>query len=510
MKHFLVSCSRALILAMAGLALAAGVVPPFAGGDDDAAPSKASRGVASHPELVTSKAAPRDIAFAEAQPVLQTFSDELPADLQGLSAEKMKKEWPDYVRRHDSEIRKRLLQGDEDSLVNLLLFGTSFTAQPRITGEFLSQAKQQPEAAAAQEPGEDLLSRVLAARISDLIAALAAPGKNERLQYMRRLLEHKGLTFGTPAARDKVRQYFADGVKRVRSEFDEYRKTIEAAHATGDASTEFAARSTLYQKRGISLDTSIMPDYALEEALKLLLKRGLMTKGSVRRAAVIGPGLDFTDKQEGYDFYPQQTTQPFAVIDSLLRLGLAREGDLQVTTFDISPRVNQHLALIRQRAGTGSPYVLQLPLRKDKAWESGAKAFWEHLGEFVGSPAKPAVVPASVGKLDIRAVRVKPEIVLQVVPIDSNIVWQRQDLAADRRYDLVVATNILVYYDEFQQALALDNLQSMIRDSGFLLTNNGLPEVPTLGMRQIGYSSTAYSSRSANGDHIIWYQHSAR
>jgi hypothetical protein len=31
----------------------------------------------------------------------------------------------------------------------------------------------------------------------------------------------------------------------------------------------------------------------------------------------VGPGLDFADKQEGYDFYPLQTIQPFAVIDSL-------------------------------------------------------------------------------------------------------------------------------------------------------------------------------------------------
>jgi len=37
--------------------------------------------------------------------------------------------------------------------------------------------------------------------------------------------------------------------------------------------------------------------------------RGAFAAGSVRRVGIIGPGLDFTDKQEGYDFYPAQTVQ---------------------------------------------------------------------------------------------------------------------------------------------------------------------------------------------------------
>lgn len=471
--------------------------------------SRACADVLGRAKPTISRTGTHDISFDEAQPVLQAFSDDLPADLQHLSAERLKQAWPDYVLRHDSETRKRLLQGDEDSLVNLLLFGTSFTAQPRITKEFNSQVEQQLHSSASERPEKDPLFRALEVRTSDLIAALAAPGKNERLEYMRQLLEHKRLTLGNAAARERVRKYLVVAVERVRSEFAEYHKAIESARATGDASTEFAVRSTLYQKRGISLDTSIMPDFALEEALKLMLDRGLLAKGSVRRVAVIGPGLDFTDKQEGYDFYPQQTTQPFALIDSLLRLGLSREEDLEITSLDISSRVNQHLAHIRQRAQQGLSYVLQLPLRRDKSWDPGAKAFWEHLGELIGSPTEPVAVPVSAGKLDIRAVRIRPEVVLRIVPRDANVVWQRLQLPSDRAYDLVVATNILVYYDEFQQALALDNLQSMIRENGFLLTNNGLPEVSTLRMKQAGYSSTAYSDRAADGDHIIWYRRSA-
>jgi len=441
---------------------------------------------------------------------LQDFADDLPDDLKTLPSGQIPAVWSDYVRRHDSETRARLLQGDEDSLVNLLLFGTSFTHQPRLTDEFVTQAEHAPASATASVSENNEAVRVLDTRVEDMARALANPGTNERIAYMRRLLEKKGLAFESPASRVKVRQYLIGSVARVRQEFQEYRKTVEAARATGDLNTELAVRSTLFQKRGISLDTSIMPDYALEEALKLMLDHHLIAKGSIRRVAVVGPGLDFTDKQEGYDFYPQQTTQPFALIDSLLRLGLCRKGDIQVTSLDISLRVNQHLDRTRQRARQGLSYVLQLPLKSDRVWEPGARAFWQHMGEFIGSPTIPVAVPSSAGKIEIRALRIPPEVVLQVAARDLNVVWQRANLPSDERYDLVIATNILVYYDEFQQALALANLQSMIRQNGFLLTNNGLPEVSTLQMKQLGHSSTPYSDRAADGDHIIWYQHSPK
>ena len=83
---------------------------------------------------------------------------------------------------------------------------------------------------------------------------------------------------------------------------------------------------------------------------------------AVRRVAIVGPGLDVVDKQEGYDFYPPQTIQPFAVIDSLIRLGLADAGTIRVTTFDVSARVNDHILEMTRGARAGRPYTLHLPL----------------------------------------------------------------------------------------------------------------------------------------------------
>ena len=88
-----------------------------------------------------------------------------------------------------------------------------------------------------------------------------------------------------------------------------------------------------------------------------------------------------------------------------------------------------------------------------------------------------------------------------------NIVVQRLALDANREgFDLIVATNILVYYDAFEQGLALANLTRMLRPGGLLLSNNAVPEVPGMGIRSVGYRTTVYSDRPDDGDHIVWYQ----
>ncbi|HKN83275.1 MAG TPA: class I SAM-dependent methyltransferase, partial [Pyrinomonadaceae bacterium] len=82
------------------------------------------------------------------------------------------------------------------------------------------------------------------------------------------------------------------------------------------------------------------------------------------------------------------------------------------------------------------------------------------------------------------------------------------DLAAGEVFDLVIATNILVYYDTFEQSLALLNIEKMLRPGGFLLSNNALLELPSSKMHSTDYLTVVYSDRAGNGDHIVWYQRS--
>jgi hypothetical protein len=70
--------------------------------------------------------------------------------------------------------------------------------------------------------------------------------------------------------------------------------------------------------------------------------------------------------------------------------------------------------------------------------------------------------------------------------VDLDIVLERLNLAEGERFDLIVATNIFVYYDPFQQTLALENAGAMLKPSGLLLTNDLLPEAPGGSMHLAG------------------------
>src|SRR6185436_7415091 len=131
--------------------------------------------------------------------------------------------------------------------------------------------------------------------------------------------------------------------------------------------------------------------------------------------------------------------------------------------------------------------------------------FWKTFGGRIGEDTK-APEPPRGSTLDIRAVRIRPEIVLSIDPRDVNVVLERLALPAGERFDLIVATNVLVYYDLFEQSLALANVSAMLRPGGVLLSNNVLPEPPGVPMRSIGSSTSFYSDRPDDNDHVVWYQ----
>ena len=428
-------------------------------------------------------------SYADVRSVLTALSDILPAELK--APRNPAEAWSDWAARHDRDIRSRLERGDEDSLVNWLLFGTSFT--PRL-----------PVSLGSSAPDSAQVVSLVAARTSDLMTALQSPGTDERRLFARQLLERRGFRFETNDDRERISQHLITEVARVAREQGGYARDLAGIRQLGNVTEEFAARSRLFRARGLSLDTSLLPGVALERSLSELQKRGLIAAGSIREVAVIGPGLDFSDKSSGYDFYPQQTLQPFAVIDSLVRLGLTERAEaVRVTTLDLSPRVNDHLARARERALKGLSYEIRLPLDLGLTWSGEVQSYWRAAGDRIGSVVAESRQP-SIGKdLRVRTLRVPPRVVLQVQPENVNIVVQR---ASDRRFDLIVATNVFVYYDVLEQALAMSNVEAMLRPGGFLLSNNAMLELPSSDVRSVGYLTVEYSKRQDDGDHIVWYR----
>jgi SAM-dependent methyltransferase len=377
------------------------------------------------------------------------------------------------------------------------MFGTSFTRRPRATAGDL-----------APIGGRAAAADILLGRLDDLIGALASAGSNERLQFARDVLERRGIHPTTPAGREQARTYLIELHERMIGENDRYRRSAEDASRITDETARQAAFANVFNDRGLSSDTSLPIDFALDETLSAAKSQGQLT-GRVRRLAIIGPGLDFTDKADGYDFYPPQTIQPFALVDSLLRLGLAVPEDLRVTAFDLSARVSQHIDAARARAERGVPYTLHLPItRNDPAheWAPGFVAYWQRCGNAIGDAGTNVAPPDGPTRVSVRAIDVRPAIVLTITTRDLNVVVERPAMRDEGdRFDIVVATNVLVYYDAFEQALALQNISSMLRPGGFLLANTALWPAGNVAVTR-SFETTTYWDRQRHFDTLFWYR----
>src|SRR5580658_4811862 len=142
-------------------------------------------------------------SYADAKPILEAQRGQLPAELTNADEAK----WTAWSRQQDQAIRARLQQGDLDSMVNLLLFGTSFTKQPRIRIEGITEASK---------------AGILRARVDDLVAGLRSPGDNERLVFLSGFLRSRGFDPGTSDGAQKTGVFILDNLQRVLQE----RRTI--------------------------------------------------------------------------------------------------------------------------------------------------------------------------------------------------------------------------------------------------------------------------------------------
>jgi SAM-dependent methyltransferase len=453
--------------------LAAFLAIPFAASSQQTVPS-------------SSAPVPSNFPYAAARLILETIPlDQLPAELRSKAASELPADWPAWVSTRDRDIRARLAAGDEDSVFNLVLFGTTFTGRPPLTERDIAAAS-----------GGTATTDAVRLRIEDLIDALSSPAGNERLEFARVVAGRRSIDFAATDARRRLREWLAAGTARVIAEYGTQADLVRERAVTD------VSRSTLFQDRGLSSDTSIYPGFGVEQTLAVLLKNGMLAAGSVRRVGIVGPGLDFVDKRQGMDFYPVQTIQPLAVIDSVLRLGLAEPGQVRVTTFDVSPRVNHHLEAARRRAEAGEAYVLNLPRRLDLfPWSRYLVAYWEQLGDRIGTAVPPvAVPPGAASRVRMRAVRVRPDVVQAIAPEDLDIVLQRIELATGDLFDLIVATNVLVYYDVFEQSLALANVAAMLRPGGVFLSNQAVELPGGIPMESLGHVDIPMEDLPASAD----------
>jgi hypothetical protein len=438
----------------------------------------------------TLEALARPMTLDEVRPVIAALGDAAPAALRAAVSSADEAGWQVWLKARDADIRSRVAAGDEDSVVNLMLYGTRFTRQPRATGDLAASAAQ------------DRLDRVMAGRLADLVAAIEAPGADERLRFARQVVERHGIAVG-PTTRGATRRYLTALRSRMLADNDRYRRRL-ADVPLAELAQQRALQATLYRDRGLSSDTSLRVNFALHQALAALRGRGELRERRLDRVAIVGPGLDFMDKAQGSDAYPVQMIQPFAIADSLRRLELGARPAF--TTLDISPRVVDHLRDARRRASQHQPYRLNVAVDQDLAGsqlEPALFEYWRQFGDRVGTRVATGGHKELASEARARSVDVRPDVVLAMTAVELDIVLERLSASEpSRRFDLIVATNVLVYYDTAEQALAVGNMADMLGRGGLLMTNQPVPVAAACGLSAILISSSVFDQvPSAAGSH---------
>ena len=371
--------------------------------------------------------------------------------------------FPSYVERMHQSNLQRVREGDLDHLVFYALQSTRFTSAPAI--EPALSAKAFVESLAESERDLFLRTRraplskvapAVRARFSDLLRALTSPGDDRRLMYFR----------------DLVDSAFPDRGGRLDALLHEYERVMQfvyekefiALHAA-DAADAVAG---LYRSRGLSTDTAVEAGYVVYIGLGVM--KSLAPDHAVRRVLIVGPGMDLAPRTGLLEEGPPESYQPWAVIDALLALGLSRADDLEVVGADINRRVVDHL----NRARTAPPALTLLTgIREDDnvRFSPDYRAYFTQLGRMIGDSRTDAAIGTEAGRLR-KTVRVRPEIAATLSAREVDIVTERLD---GRPFDLVVATNILPYFDDTQLMLAMSNIGAMLAPDGVLLHNEARP-----------------------------------
>ena len=385
-----------------------------------------------------------------AQPIVVSWAD-LPATIQtrleqsGISASA----FDGRIAALSREARTRVRQGDLDHLIFYLLQSTHFTRLPPI-----EPALSARESVAGLKTGspKGKFPPAVEPRVSAFLQAVDSADRDARLGYFRALLAEAA------AGRDR-RDVLAF----------EYMRAMTFLYGKEFMSRSPEATALLYESRGLSTDTAVEAGYSVQVGLGVL--KALEPSRRIRRVLIVGPGIDLAPRTGMLESGPPESYQPWAVIDALLSLGLSSVDDLDVVGADINPRVVDHLRAARQ-----APPVLRLVTGLGEsdavAFSPDYREYFAALGRSIGT-IRPGGKAPSGHLAKTLSVSTKASAALRAEPL--NIVTER--LAAEQ-FDLVIATNILPYFEHIELVLALANISSMLSPGGVLLHNELRPSLP--------------------------------
>ena len=372
--------------------------------------------------------------------------------------------FPSYVERLSQAHATRVRLGDLDHLVFYLLQSKGFTSlpsiEPALSARALVDGLTDEQREAFLRGGDLNSSRVpdaVRARISRLMVALGAPTRDARLIYFGELVRT-----AFPGSKDREPNLVREYLRVMRFV---YEKEFVAQRSPRPAD----AVADLYRSRGLSTDTAVEAGFVVSIGLGIL--KSLEPDSRIRRVLIVGPGLDLAPRTALLEAGPPESYQPWAVMDALVARGLSRLDDLEVTAADINPRVVSHL---RRAHETPPTLVLMSEIRDSETVTLTAdyRDYFVGLGRAITDASSPPVSGRPFEGHLRSTVRVGPAAARALEAGTLDIVTER---LAGKPFDLVVATNILPYFDDGELMLAMTNVAAMLAPGGVFLHNEGRP-----------------------------------
>jgi hypothetical protein len=355
-----------------------------------------------------------------------------------------------YVAQVQQDDLRRVREGDLDHLIYYALQSTHFTRRPPIEPALSAKS--------LVEGGQHAPADVRA-RIGDLLKAVDSSSADPRLTYFRSLVRS---TF--PNARAREAGLIHEYMRVMKFVYD---KEFVAQRAGPDAVED------LYRSRGLSTDTEVEAGYVVYNGLGIL--KSLAPATRIRRVLIVGPGLDLAPRTGFLETRAPQSYQPWAVIDALVSLGLSRAEDLSVVGADINPRVVDHL----KEASRSPPMLTLVSGIGETSTVHLAQDYLDYfarLGKSVGEISEPAQ-PKQLAGHQSKEVRIRADVAHTLSAEQLDIVTARLEGA---QFDLIVATNILPYFDDTKLMLAMSNIQAMLVPGGIFMHNESRPAMANL------------------------------
>jgi SAM-dependent methyltransferase len=368
----------------------------------------------------------------------------------------------DYIAKLHRVHAERVREGDLDHLVFYLLQSTHFTRQrpiePALSARALVDAMPPRDRDAYLQQRSSDISRVPPAvrtRARGLLRALDSRDQDPRVGYFRQLAAAV-----LPHGPERESALLAEYVRAMRFL---YQKEFVAQRAPDAAD----AVASLYRSRGLSTDTAVEAGYLVHLGLGVL--KSLEPDRRVRRVLIVGPGLDLAPRTALIDAAPPESYQPWAVIDALVGLGLARLDDLEVVGGDINPRVVDYLRRVRA-APPSLTLVSGIQESPVLTIAQDYRDYFRELGRSIGH--------ATDGSRGDAAGRLRKTVVVGP-PAAHTLTAETLDVVTESLdgppFDLVIATNILPYFDDVELTLAMSNIARMLAPGGVFLHNEARP-----------------------------------